>query len=139
MKNMIRQIIVSALTMLVLDAIYLYFLGGPPFARMIESIQKSRLKLNLYGVIASYMFLLFGLHYFVLSREASRASPSAAVIRDAALFGLVVYGVFDSTNIALFSKYETGPAIADTLWGAVLMAATASLVLSVRATVPPAM
>lgn len=135
---MIRQITVSALTMLVLDATYLYYLGGPRFARMIKSIQNSKLNLNLYGAITSYVFLLFGLHYFVLSRKkASGTLPNlvhdVAVIRDAALFGLVVYGVFDSTNIALFSKYETGPAIADTLWGAVLMAVTAFMV---RATVP---
>ena len=112
--------------MIALDVSYLYFLGGPPFARMVESIQGSKFRLNIWGAAASYLLMLYGLHYFVLSR-VSRESTGASVAWDAAVLGLVIYGVFDSTNMALFSKYKLGMAVADILWGVFLMSITASL------------
>jgi uncharacterized membrane protein len=45
-------------------------------------------------------------------------------ILDAFLFGLVIYGVYETTNIATFKKWSPFVAILDTLWGGVLMAAT---------------
>ena len=121
-----RSVIISALIMIALDVSYLYFLGGPSFARMVESIQGSKFRLNILGAAASYLLMLYGLHYFVL-RHASGELPGLSVARDAAVLGLVIYGVFDSTNMALFSKYKLGMAVADTVWGVFLMSATAAM------------
>ena len=121
-----RSWVVSAVIMIALDVTYLYLLGGPPFARMVESIQGSEFRLNILGAVASYLLMLCGLHYFVLSR-VSGESTGVSVARDAAALGLVIYGVFDSTNMALFSKYKLDMAVADTVWGVFLMSATASL------------
>ena len=121
-----RSVIVSGLIMIALDVSYLYFLGGSPFARMVESIQGSKFRLNIRGAVVSYSLMLCSLHYFVLSRARNKVS-GVSVVRDAAVMGLVIYGVFDSTNMALFSKYKLGMAVADTLWGVFLMSVTASL------------
>ena len=121
----------SAMIMIALDATYLYFLGGPPFARMVESIQDSKFRLNIFGAAASYLLMLYGLHYFVLSRARTQ-STTDSMIRDSAVLGLVIYGVFDSTNIAMFSKYKLGLAVVDTLWGVFLFSTTTYLTLQYR-------
>jgi uncharacterized membrane protein len=39
---------------------------------------------------------------------------------EAALLGLVIYGVFDTVNYAIFSKYDLIIALKDAFWGATL-------------------
>lgn len=44
-----------------------------------------------------------------------------------ALFGLVLYGVYDLTNLAVLDKWTMRLAIADMLWGCVLCGATSAI------------
>ena len=117
------QYIVSAIVMLALDAIYLGTTQGI-FADMVVSIQRVVMKLKLFPAIVCYIFLIFGLNYFILDQNRS--------VFDAFLFGLVIYGVFDSTNMAIFKKYNWNVAIMDTIWGGTLMALTTSAVYAMR-------
>lgn len=41
-----------------------------------------------------------------------------------ALFGLVVYGVFDFTNLAVLANWSTKISVIDTLWGTTICALT---------------
>jgi uncharacterized membrane protein len=43
-------------------------------------------------------------------------------VLDAFLLGLVIYGTFDFTNMALFKKWSLTTSIIDTLWGGTLFA-----------------
>ena len=117
------QYIVSAIVMLALDAIYLGTTQGI-FADMVVSIQRVVMKLKLFPAFVCYIFLIFGLNYFILDQNRS--------VFDAFLFGLVIYGVFDSTNMAMFKKYNWNVAIMDTIWGGTLMALTTSAVYAMR-------
>ena len=117
------QYIVSAIVMLALDAIYLGTTQGI-FADMVVSIQRVVMKLKLFPAMLCYIFLIFGLNYFILDQNRS--------VFDAFLFGLVIYGVFDSTNMAIFKKYNWNVAIMDTIWGGTLMALTTSAVYAMR-------
>jgi len=109
------MIIISAIAMLVLDFVYLS-INKKLFEDQIRSIQRVALQINIIGVILCYIFLIGGLYYFILMKRRP--------ILDAFLFGLVIYGVYETTNIATFKKWSPFVAILDTLWGGVLMAAT---------------
>ena len=109
------MIIISAIAMLVLDFVYLS-INKKLFEDQISSIQRVALQINIIGVILCYIFLIGGLYYFILMKRRP--------ILDAFLFGLVIYGVYETTNIATFKKWSPFVAILDTLWGGVLMAAT---------------
>lgn len=104
--------IVAAFSMLALDSIYLSSIGGSLFSKMVRNIQKEDMKIDMYGVIGSYILLVLVLYKFIIME---RRSPS-----DAFILGLCVYGVFDFTNIAIFKNYKWIPAIVDTLWGGIL-------------------
>ena len=124
---MLISMLIPGITMLIIDVMYLYSFGGRLFVKQIEVIQKSKFQMNIAAAIASYGLMTFGLHYFVLRRNTSLYQT----VRDAALLGIVIYGVFDATNIAIFKDYELVTGMIDTAWGGVLMALTSIVVRQV--------
>jgi uncharacterized membrane protein len=118
MKNF-YIILLSAIVFVVLDFIYLNLISGF-FKSQIETIQKSSLELDILATIFCYLFLVFGLNYFILSQKKS--------ILDAFLLGLVIYAVYEFTNKGLFTKWNYSTVIIDTLWGGVLFALTTYIV-----------
>lgn len=111
--------LVSALGLVAIDFAYLSMIKGH-FARQIAAVQGSPIVINLFGAVATYVFLIFGLNYFII-----RPGRPAG---DAFLLGLVVYGVYESTNLALLSKWQLFTAVSDTLWGGALLYLTTKLV-----------
>jgi uncharacterized membrane protein len=116
------KMLVSALGLVAIDFAYLSVIKGH-FARQIAAVQGSPMVINLFGAVVTYVFLIFGLNYFII-----RPGRSA---QDAFLLGLVVYGVYDFTNLALLSKWQLFTAVTDTLWGGTLFYLTTRLVQTV--------
>ena len=73
-----------------------------------------------------YVLLGVGVAVFVLPRV--NGVGSAAALR--ALFGLVVYGVYDLTNLSTLTDWPVRLTIADMAWGAVACAAVSAAVFS---------
>ena len=113
------QYLVAAIIFVILDGFYLNLIKGY-FNKQIKSIQGSDIKVNIIAVGITYIFLIFGLNYFIIQRNRS--------VTDAALFGLIIYGVYDFTNMALFTNWSLLTAIIDTTWGAILFGLTTGLV-----------
>jgi uncharacterized membrane protein len=107
---------VSSAVLLVIDGLYLYNIGISTFQSNVELIQKAPLKANVYGAILSYVCVIGALNYFIILENKSPL--------DAFILGVFLYGVFDMTNITMFTKYSWKTAITDTLWGGTLFAFT---------------
>ena len=108
----IMNYLVPAFIMLSLDSIYLWQIGSNLFGPMVKQIQNEKLTLNYYGAAICYVLLLIVLYKFIIKEKKSP--------EDAFLLGFCIYGVFDSTNIAIFKKYQYFPAIVDMVWGGIL-------------------
>ena len=119
--KLISRVLVSAVIILILDFIYISA-NKSLFETQIVEIQRVFLNLKIWPAIFCYIFLIFGLNYFILRSHRS--------IFDAFLFGVVIYGVYDMTNLATFKKWRWNLAIMDTLWGGVLMALTTAIIYS---------
>lgn len=65
--------------------------------------------LNLYAALIVYIALSY-----LLIQQTS--------VRDAFFVGMATYAVYDFTLLALFKNFTFTAAVADTLWGGVLMA-----------------
>lgn len=116
------QYIISGLVMLAIDIIYLS-LTGHEFKGMVKKIQKSPFAMRMSGAVASYVLMILGLNTFIIREKRSPV--------EAAMLGLVIYGVFDAVNYAIFSKYDLVIALKDAFWGATLFYMTTYLTYNI--------
>jgi uncharacterized membrane protein len=120
--SMWKTILLIALIMLLLDAMYLTATRNI-FGAVVAKIQRVAMQFRLEGAVIVYTLLVFGLYKFIISERRP--------VKDAAILGLVIYGVFDFTNYAIFKNYDMATALMDTAWGSTLMALTTYLVYQV--------
>ena len=120
MLNNSLKLLASAIVLVSIDSVYLYFIKDY-FANQVKVIQGSPIKLNYVATIICYLFLIFGLNYFVIQRNRT--------VQDAFLLGLIIYGVYETTSKALFNKWSWLTVLIDTLWGGILFALTTYIVL----------
>jgi uncharacterized membrane protein len=116
-------LLISAIVFVILDYFYLN-LAKNYFENQVQLVQGSPLKLNYLGAILCYIFLIFGINYFIIKPKRS--------IQDAFLLGLIIYAVFETTNVALFSKWSWFTVLIDSLWGGTLFALTTYIVNIIR-------
>lgn len=115
--------LISAILFVVIDFIYLNLIKKY-FENQVKRVQGSELQVNFLGVILCYIFLIFGLNYFIIK---SKKSPY-----DAFLLGILIYGVFETTNYALFKNWSILTVILDTLWGGTLFALVTFIIDKLR-------
>jgi uncharacterized membrane protein len=109
------EYLIAAIVLVVLDSIYLHLIKGY-FNYQIKVIQGKNISINLTGAVLTYIFLIFGLNYFIIKQNRS--------ITDAAFLGAVIYFVYECTNLALFDKWSLLTVFMDGIWGSVLFALT---------------
>lgn len=136
--NVYFAALVAFLVLLAMDAVYLSIVSR--FYKV--SIRKIQggvdMKVNLIAATACYAFLVLGLIFIVftqLSRYGSLRSLSLQnkllyALRFGGIVGLVVYGVFNTTNLAIFKDYSKTLAIIDILWGTLLYTAATFVYLA---------
>ena len=88
---------ISSFLLVFIDSIYLTYVGNY-FNNQIQSIQNSPLKLNFIGALIAYVFLIFGLNFFIIQRRESWFH--------AFLLGIVIYGVYEGTNYAILKNWS---------------------------------
>ena len=107
----------TALFVLIADYLWLSYFGTHMFIPMVEEISRQPFSFNATAAVIAYAILIIGIHYFCVANQN-------ATLQSSALFGFVLYGLFDATNMAIFPRYKWNVAIIDTLWGTFLAAAT---------------
>jgi len=113
-----KSIIIIATIMLVLDFSYLY-LFRDFMLPILKNIQKADVKINIMSALACYIILVSGLYYFIIRKNASP--------KDAFLLGVLINGVYETTNYAFFKDWSPLLVILDTLWGGILLSTTTFL------------
>jgi uncharacterized membrane protein len=117
------EYLLSAIVFVVLDGLYLNLIKSY-FNNQIKLVQGSNIQINYIYAALTYVFLIFGLNYFIIQRRKS--------IQEAALLGLIIYAVYELTNASLFSKWSFITVLIDTTWGAILFALTTAIVYKLR-------
>jgi len=117
------EVIATGIAMISIDYVYLNAIKNY-FQWQIQTIQNSPMKVNLWGAILCYLFLVAGLYYFIIREKRGYL--------DAFILGLVIYGVFEATNYALFKDWALSTVAMDTIWGGVLFTLTTLVVYKIR-------
>jgi len=115
--------LISAIILITIDYVYLSLIKDY-FQKQVLSVQGSQMKINFLGAALCYIFLVTGLNYFIIKPKKS--------VYDAFLLGLIIYGVYETTNYALFKNWSILTVIMDTLWGGLLFALTTYIINFLR-------
>jgi uncharacterized membrane protein len=106
----LKQLVIAMVVLAVIDSAWL-FTAGRYAVEMTNRIQGSAVVFNYAAAVVVYVALAYLVY-------------QATSVQEAALLGAATYAVYDFTSLAILKKYELGMAVADTLWGGVLFAAT---------------
>ena len=109
--NIIKNIILLAVIFVLVDVGFLYLMRNN-FQTMVNKIQGSPLKMKLIPTIACYIILVSSLYYFVIYKNGSYL--------DAFLLGFFIYGVYETTNMAIFKDWSPKVGLIDLSWGGFL-------------------
>ena len=130
------DLIALAVIILALDAVFLT-LSKDLFARQVMLVQGTAMKVNLPSAAVCYVLMVLGLYYFVLRHIIVPNATSAAAsiqtlrlgdgIRAAFFLGILVYGVYETTTLAILRNWSPMTAVIDTTWGGTLFALSAYL------------
>jgi uncharacterized membrane protein len=115
LSSTITQVGIVLVIMLVIDGFYLAF-TSKQFVQMIERIQHLKVSIRWTGAVISYLFMALLLVLFAIQRKTT--------LIETFLLGLLAYGIYDSVNYALFTKWDAWIAIQDSVWGGILFVLT---------------
>jgi uncharacterized membrane protein len=132
--NQIVQFVIVLGLFLVIDLPVILYLNKSmyqaQFARinkqdsMSESVNQTQPRVWLSGMFA-YLLLALGIYWFVVRPETESVNQTNQVdylniALKGGLLGLVVYGVYNGTNMATINEWGTKEFFADTIWGTFL-------------------
>ena len=101
------------------DSIYLYLVRDY-FASQIVRVQRTAPQINFTAAALCYALIVFSLYYFIILPHRP--------IQEAILLGFVIYGIYETTTMALLKNWSWKTVVMDTLWGASLYGLTTAVV-----------
>ena len=120
---MIKEFIIVAILLGIFDYIWLKFIFANIWSNMINNIQLSLMTLDNRFIIPAYILMTLSIVVYVLPKIGNKY-----IIRDSILYGgllgLIIYGIFDLTNLIVFKKYLLNVALMDIAWGTFLFSIT---------------
>ena len=118
---MLKNLLLLGIIFILVDAGFLYLMSNN-FQSMIKKIQGSPLSMKIIPTIACYLFLISSLYYFIIYKKGS--------LFDAFLLGFFIYGVYETTNIAIFKDWNIYVGLIDLTWGGFLFLITTYLYIN---------
>lgn len=126
--NIYFAVILAIFALLILDFIYLASVSVF-YKKSITNIQGGEeMKINVWSAIACYVIMVIGLVFIVITqlsrygtlRSLSHVNKIKYALRFGGVVGFVIYGVFNTTNLAVFQRYSVPLAVIDIIWGSLL-------------------
>jgi len=117
-KEVIPQIILPAIIMIVLDAIFIT-LNMRMFRNQVISVQRTDLMIKPLGAVVCYLVMIYALYHFIIRNRGS--------IWEAMRLGFVIFAVYETTSYALLKNWRLETVVVDTLWGTALFGLTTYL------------
>ena len=109
---MLQPFLTSAVTILVLDAIWLT-INKKYHEKLFRNVQQSPMEIRFIPAVLVYVLIPLAVTYFAIL-------PSKSIIESlqkGAFIGLSMYGLYDLTNLATLHGWTIEMTIKDSLWG----------------------
>ena len=126
----LKHFFVAFVSFIVLDFLWFGFVVNEFNQRHLAEIgriENGKFQILYAPAVATYVLMALAVAIFL----APRVSPDAPLWQAflwGALMGLIVYGVFDMTNLAILKNYSLQFALADMAWGSFVFGVISVLV-----------
>ena len=121
----IQSAVVFIISLVVIDFVWLKG-ASRLHAEMALKVQNSPLKVSPMWAGGFYLLAAVAFKGVILPLSGGKD-----VFKTGALLGLLMYGTFDFTNKAIFSKYPSDYALMDTAWGTFAMGAASYVTVEI--------
>ena len=108
---------IAAVIMIAIDMVWLMGIGRGVYVQEIGDILLD--KPNLLPALAFYLLYSIGVTVIVIA-PAIEAQSIVRALAYGVLFGLVAYGTYDLTNLAVMKGFTTKIALIDMVWGGLI-------------------
>jgi uncharacterized membrane protein len=116
---------ISALVVMgILDAIWFSFSIGRIYRPGLGALMADKPRIP--AAVAFYLLYIAGLTYLIVL-PALATNQLGSVVWRGAVFGLVAYGTFDLTNLAIVRDWPLNITLIDLVWGTLLTGITTSV------------
>jgi uncharacterized membrane protein len=116
--------------LLAADLLWVAAVMRPRYAALVRRVQGGRdARYRAWAAAAAYATLAAGFAALVHPRLDAARPLEGAVVHGGA-YGLVLYGVYDFTNAALFAEWDVPLALVDVAWGGAVHALAALAALA---------
>jgi uncharacterized membrane protein len=122
-----KTFIASLIVIIVIDIPVISQIMHPLWEKMVYNIQQNPIVVNKQYAMVAYMLLALSLSIFSIPNIRNTHVLSDSIYYGGML-GIVIYGVFDFTNLAIFKNYNLYVGLIDTLWGGLLLASCSYIV-----------
>jgi len=122
MLKWVKELLVSTIVLLILDFAYIG-INLRAFQDQVTTVQRVVMQFRPAPAVITYILMIFALNYFILKNNRS--------IMEAFSLGLVIIGVYETTNYSMFKKWNPYLVVMDTLWGGILFATTTAVTYNV--------
>lgn len=126
MKKLILPYIIVLVLFLLIDLPIILYFNKPIYDKQFNRINKcsnneiSNLQVYSSAIIA-YLLLALGIYIFIIRPEMNTYKQDYLnIIIQGMILGLVVYGVYNGTNMATIKEWGVKEFIIDTVWGTIL-------------------
>ncbi len=110
---------------LVIDLVFISQVMGPLYANHYPNLLRQvndKIQLNVWAALACYTLMVVGLWYFC--GQLPSTCSWAKVFFQGFFLGVLFYGIFDLTNLAILSGWSWWISAWEILWGGVICSAT---------------
>ena len=111
--------IIGILILLILDILWIKFFMLQRYNTLVKNIQNSPLIPNLKYASFAYLLMILGLILFVLPNIKKNNLFKDSLIYGA-LFGFILYGVYNFTCLTIFTNWDIKTSIYDIFWGTIV-------------------
>ncbi len=124
MISHVKSFLMAGISIITLDFIWLNYLAKNIYTQQIGKFfsytKDNQLIVNYPAAVGVYILLIVGIMFFVLPK----ANNSLQALLYGGLFGGIVYGVYDFTNLAIIQGWPVPISFIDMAWGSTVCAAT---------------
>jgi len=120
-KTISKEFLVIFIIFAIIDITGINILTKDKWERLVFDMTGKLMNLNYFAAFASYILLAIGLYIYGYKNINPANNLAWESIKWGVLFGLVVYGVFDFTNMGIFNdSYNWTLGFVDIAWGSLV-------------------